>query len=101
MSGVGLCWRKLKNENQWHKRILGKFRSKCSVFAHNVTKLQTSKALQPGGVGIVATDKVAHRVTEHGQDPSGLDVDEILRKMVFVHDLSVCTDLVILPVLKQ
>ena len=60
MTEVGLCWRKVGNENQWYERILGKFRSSRSVFAYNTTELQFTKALQPGGVGIVATDDVAH-----------------------------------------
>jgi hypothetical protein len=72
MTEDGLCWRKLDNENQWHERILGKFCSSRSMFAYNVTELTTSKALQPGGVGIVATDEVAHRVTCSGKDPTGL-----------------------------
>jgi hypothetical protein len=71
MTEVGLCWRHVGNGNQWYKRILGKFRSSRSVFAYNKTE-QRSKAMQPGGVGIIATDKVAHRVTAQGTDPSGL-----------------------------
>jgi hypothetical protein len=83
MMEVRLCWRKLENENQWHECILGKFRSSRSMLAYDATKLQTSKTLQPGGVGIVATDKVAHRVNGiwQGSNPFGtLDLDEISRQ---------------------
>ena len=72
MTEVGLCWRKVGNENQWYERILGKFRSSRSVFAYNTTELQFTKALQPGGVGIVATDDVTHQVTAQGKDPTGM-----------------------------
>ena len=72
MTEVGLCWRKVGNENQWHERILGKFRSSRSGFAYNATELQHTKPLQPGGVGIIATDAVAHRVTAQGKDLTGL-----------------------------
>jgi hypothetical protein len=67
MTEIGLCWTKVSNGNQWHERILGKFRSCRSVFAYNKTELQRSKALQPGGVGIIATDEVTHRVTAQGK----------------------------------
>jgi hypothetical protein len=72
MMEVGLCWRKVGNEDQWYERILGKFRASRSIFANNVTELQHTKPLQPGGVGIIATDDVAHRVTSQGKDPTGL-----------------------------
>ena len=72
MTEIGLCWRKVGIENQWYERILGKFRATRSMFAYNVTELHSSKPLQPGGVGIIATDDVAHRVTAQGKDPTGL-----------------------------
>ena len=37
-----------------------------------MTELQITKTLQPGGVGMIATDELAHRVINTGKDPTGL-----------------------------
>jgi hypothetical protein len=43
-----------------------------SVFAHNVKELDQRKVLQPGGVGLISTEEVTHRITGTGKDPAGL-----------------------------
>jgi hypothetical protein len=72
MTEVGLCWKKVDPANQWYERILGKFWWTRLAFANNVTELNRSKVLLPDGVGILATDEVAHRVVAQGKDPTGL-----------------------------
>ena len=72
MAEIGLNWRKIGADNRWFERIVGKFKSSRSVFAHNVTELQRTKVLQPGGVGMISTDEVTSRVVDSGTDPTGL-----------------------------
>jgi hypothetical protein len=72
MTEVGLCWPKLSEYDQWSERTLRKVQHHKSIFGFNTTQLEHSKRLQPGGVGICATDEAVHRVISSGQDPSGL-----------------------------
>jgi hypothetical protein len=72
MSEIGLNWTKIGANDRWFERVSGKFRKSRSVFAHNVTELHQSKVLQPGGVGLLSTDEVTHRITDTGKDPTGL-----------------------------
>jgi hypothetical protein len=72
MAEVGLCWSLLSMENQWFERTFGKFRAMRACFAYNKTELGITKRLQTGGVGIVATDDVVHRIVEQGRDTTGL-----------------------------
>ncbi len=59
-------------ENQWFEQTFGKFRAMRACFAYNKTELGITKRLQTGGVGIVATDDVVHRIVEQGRDTTGL-----------------------------
>jgi hypothetical protein len=72
MSEIGLCWKKLGVEDQWFERTFGKFKTTRSCMAYNKTELGMTRALQPGGVGILAADDVVHRIVKHGRDESGL-----------------------------
>jgi hypothetical protein len=72
MAEIGLNWTKISANDRWFKIISGKFRTSRSVFAHNVTELHQSKVLQLGGVGLMSTDDVTHRITATGKDPAGL-----------------------------
>ncbi len=72
MAEIGLNWTKISSNDRWFERISGKFRTSRSVFAHNATELHHSKVLQPGGVGLISTDDVTHRITATGKDPTGL-----------------------------
>ena len=72
MAEIGLNWTKISSNDRWFERISGKFRTSRSVFAHNATELHNSKVLQPGGVGLMSTDDVTHRIRATGNDPTGL-----------------------------
>ncbi len=72
MAEIGLNWTKISSNDRWFERISGKFRTSRSVFAHNATELHHSKVLQPGGVGLISTDDVTHRITATGTDLTGL-----------------------------
>jgi hypothetical protein len=72
MAEIGLNWRKIGANDRWFERIWGKLQTSRSIFAHNVTEPQITKVLQPGGVGIIATDQVTHRIIATGKDPTGL-----------------------------
>jgi hypothetical protein len=72
MAEIGLNWRKVGVNDQWFERVLGKFKTSRTVLAHNVTELQQSKVLPPGGVGLISADEVTHRITSTGKDPTGL-----------------------------
>jgi hypothetical protein len=72
MAEIGLNWTKISANDRWFERISGKFRTSRSVFAHNVTELHQSKVLQPGGVALMSTDDITHRITATGKDPTGL-----------------------------
>jgi hypothetical protein len=70
MAEIGLNWTKISANDQWFERISGKFRTSRSVFAHKLTELHQSKVLQPGGVGLMSTDDVTHRImATAGKDP--------------------------------
>ena len=71
MNEVGLCWNKLDPSDQWSERTRG-LPDSTAIFAHNALETQVTDKLQYGGVGIVATGEVKHRITERGKDPSGL-----------------------------
>jgi hypothetical protein len=60
MAEIGTNWRKIGHNDRWYKRIWGKLKTLKSVFAHNMMELQDTKTLQPGGVGMIATDEVTH-----------------------------------------
>lgn len=71
MNEVGLYWSKLDPSDQWSERTIG-LSDSTSIFANNTREPQLSEHVQHGGVGIVATGEVKHRITEKGSDPSGL-----------------------------
>jgi hypothetical protein len=74
MAKIGLTRRKISvsANGRWFKCVSGKFRTSQSVFPNNVTELHQSKVLQPGGVGLISTDEITHRITVTGKDPTGL-----------------------------
>ena len=72
MAEVGLNWRKIGHNDRWFERIWGKLKTSKSIFTHNVTELPITKTLHPGGVGMIASEEVTHRVIETGKDPTGL-----------------------------
>jgi hypothetical protein len=71
MQEIGLCWNKLDPSDQWAERVMP-LPDSTSVFAHNTLEPGLSSKLQYGGVGIVATSEVRHRMTSRGKDPSGM-----------------------------
>ena len=46
MAKVGLNWRKIGHNARWFERIWGKLKTSKSIFAHDVTKLQTTHTFQ-------------------------------------------------------
>jgi hypothetical protein len=72
MNEVGLCWPKLAAVDQWFERILGKLNDSHSLFAHNNQELELSSTIQYGGVGVVSSSEIKHRIIDQGRDPSGL-----------------------------
>ena len=69
---VGLNWHAVAADNQWIERVTGKLNGSKAVFAHNTTELKTTDTIQYGGVGIIATQELAHRITTTGVDPRNL-----------------------------
>ena len=72
MQEIGLCHSKLPPENQWHERVYGRLQATSSIFGYNRNELHMTDRLQPGGVGLLATDDVGHRVIQRGTDNSDL-----------------------------
>ena len=68
---IGLDWRVVDIENQWFERVRQLKRSKSS-YAFNKNENSGQSTRLPGGVAIIATDQVAHRVSATGHDESGL-----------------------------
>jgi hypothetical protein len=69
---VGLCWRLVKTNDQWHERMRESFQAARSELAFNKTEPDLTELVQFGGVGIMAVDDVSHRVVGQGQDATGL-----------------------------
>jgi hypothetical protein len=69
---VGLYWRLVHANDQWHERTREAFQVARFQMAYNTTEPDISSPTQFGGVGIMAIDDVAHRVVGQGQDLSGL-----------------------------
>ena len=72
MNEVGLNWKKVSADNQWVERTTGKLYGSKAVFAHNTTELALTDTIQYGGVGIIATHELAHRIIDRGYDPTNL-----------------------------
>jgi hypothetical protein len=72
MNKVGINWNKLCADNQRVERTIGKLHGSTANFAHNTTELGISDTIQYGGVGIVATQELAHRIIARGRDPRNL-----------------------------
>jgi hypothetical protein len=72
MNEVGLNWKAVAADNQWVERTIGKLNGSKTVFAHNTTELQTTDTIQYGGVGIIATKEITHRIIGTGSDPKSL-----------------------------
>jgi hypothetical protein len=69
---IGLCLRKLPDKDQWCERVFGRLASSSASFAYNTTELANTSVHQPGGVGVISTDDVTHRVIQRGRDPTEL-----------------------------
>jgi hypothetical protein len=69
---VGLFWRKLLTTDQWEERAFGKMHDSTAIFAHNTTEPDITDKIQYGGVGIVASAEIKHRISQRGKDPTGL-----------------------------
>jgi hypothetical protein len=72
MNEVGLNWKAVSADNQWVERMTGKINGSRAVFAHNITELETTDTIQYGGVGIFATQELAHRAIDTGKDPANI-----------------------------
>jgi hypothetical protein len=72
MNEVGINWDSLSADNQWVERTIGKLHGSTAIFAHNTTELDITDTIQYGGVGIVATKELAHRIIARGRDPTKL-----------------------------
>ena len=66
---VGLYWHKLDPSDQWSERALS-LPDSTAIFSNNTTEHGLSDKLQYGGVGMVASGEVKHRITARGK---GLD----------------------------
>ena len=72
MNEVGLNWKAVPADNQWVERTTGKLNGSKAVFAHNTTEPKSTDTTQYGGVGIVVTQEIAHRIIGTGRDPTNL-----------------------------
>jgi hypothetical protein len=72
MNELGLCWPKLAAVDQWFECVLGKLNDSHSIFAHNTQELEVTDTVQYGGVGLVSSSEVKHRIIDQGRDPTGL-----------------------------
>ena len=72
MTEVNLCWHKITSSQRWHSRTRGWWETSSSVLAYNTNDIDTTSSFQPGGTLQVSINKAAHRVIQHGRDPSGL-----------------------------
>jgi hypothetical protein len=69
---VGLHWSKLPPTDQWEERVFSKMHDSSAIFAYNTTEPDISERVQYGGVGIVASTEIKHRIVQRGKDPTGL-----------------------------
>ena len=72
MNEIGLYWPKLDAGDQWFERVLGKLHDSYSIFAHNNQEHESTDKIQYGGVGLVASSEIKHRIIDQGKDPTGL-----------------------------
>ena len=72
MSEIGLCWNKVAAGDQWFERVLGKLNDSYALFAHNNQELGSTETIQYGGVGLVASSDIKHRIIDQGKDSTGL-----------------------------
>ena len=72
MNEVGLNWKTVLADNQWVERTTGQLHNSKAIFANNTTEPTTTDTIQYGGVGIVATQALAHRIIKTGSDPTNL-----------------------------
>ncbi len=72
MSEIGLCWPKLDACDQWFERVLGKLHDSYALFAHNNQEPELTDKIQYGGVGLIASSELKHRIIDNGKDPTGL-----------------------------
>jgi hypothetical protein len=72
MNEVGLNWKAVTAAGQWAERTIGKINGSRAVFANNTTELKITDTIQYGGVGILATQELAHRIIATGKDPTNL-----------------------------
>jgi hypothetical protein len=69
---VGLYWKLLDGGDQWYERVQESFQATRSKMAYNNTEPTLTATVQFGGVGLIAVDDIAHRVSDQGQDITGL-----------------------------
>ena len=72
LTEIGLYWKKVQNNDQWHERVREAFRSTRSSLGYNDTEPEITSTVQFGGVCVMAVDDIAHRVIDQGTDPTGL-----------------------------
>ena len=65
------CLSYIEPENQWFERVCTLTRSKLS-YVFNIKEKKGRLSRLPGGVAMIATDQVAHRMTAMGTDLTGL-----------------------------
>ena len=64
-------WSKLPPDQSYQYLLRGTWDLCKSVFSHNTNDISIN-TIQPGGTGIIATNKMASRFLKQGRDPSGL-----------------------------
>ena len=68
MAEIGLAWNHLPPTQQWYERIRNEFRLTRQKFAYNSSEPELTSPRQHGGVGIVATGLISHRIDATGSD---------------------------------
>ena len=58
--------------DQWFERVLGKLHDSYALFAHNNQEPELTDKTQYGGVGLIASSELKHRIIDNGKDPTGL-----------------------------
>jgi len=72
MNEAGLNWKKVSADNQWVERTTDKLHGSKVILAHNTTELAITDTIQYEGVGIIATQELAHCIIDLGHNPTNL-----------------------------
>lgn len=72
LTEIGLYWKLVKTEDQWHERVRESFQASRTELAYNKTEPNLTAMVQFGGAAAIAVDDASHRLTSQGQDTTNL-----------------------------